>query len=94
MRKQVVTVGVCLSVSAHSGVVYFCLPAVGDLTGTLVESTQRIAVLSGNVRTAVGSGSSRDHLVAMLPPTESWGRLYCTVPIPGADNSQSLMSTS
>jgi len=55
----------------------------GDLTGTLIESTQRVGVLSGNIRTSVGSGSSRDHLVAMLPTVESWGKLYCTVPIPG-----------
>ena len=55
----------------------------GDLSGTLIKSTQKVAVLSGNIRTSVGSGSSRDHLVAMIPPVESWGREYCTVPIPG-----------
>jgi len=54
-----------------------------DLTGTLVKSTQRVAVFSGNIRTAVGIGTSRDHLVAMIPPVESWGTSYCTVPIPG-----------
>lgn len=56
---------------------------LGDLSGTHVKSTQRVAVMSGNIRTSVGQGSSRDHLVAMLPPTELWGKVYCTVPIPG-----------
>lgn len=56
---------------------------VGDLSGTMITSTQKVAVLSGNIRTAVGDGSSRDHLVAQLPPVESWGKVYFTVPIPG-----------
>ena len=56
---------------------------VGDLSGTHIKSTQKVAVLSGNIRTSVGQGSSRDHLVTMLPPIESWGNTYCTVPIPG-----------
>lgn len=55
----------------------------GDLSGTRVISTQKVAVFSGNIRTAVGGGSSRDHLVAMLPPVDSWGKLYSWVPIPG-----------
>lgn len=62
------------------------LLVIGDLSGTLIRSTQKVAVLSGNIRSAVGTGSSRDHLVAMLPPVDSWGKVYCTVPIPGKHN--------
>lgn len=62
----------------------------GDLSGTCIYSTQKVGVLSGNIRTAVGSGSSRDHLVAMLPPVESWGKFYYTVPIPGIDADETI----
>ncbi|MDP4219212.1 MAG: T9SS type A sorting domain-containing protein [Bacteroidota bacterium] len=57
-----------------------------DLTGSLVESDQPIAVLSGHVRTEIPQGyknfdpdpsnppsTSRDHLVEQLPPVSAWG---------------------
>lgn len=59
----------------------------------MIRSTQKVAVQSGNIRTSVGAGTSRDHLVAMIPPVESWGKLYCTVPIPGmCMNTSKLLS--
>ncbi len=52
-----------------------------DLTGSLIESDQPIAVLSGHVRTEIpqgfknknSPGTSRDHLVEQLPPVSAWG---------------------
>jgi hypothetical protein len=53
-----------------------------DLTGSLIESDQAIAVLSGHVRTQIpfnaqnansGGSTSRDHLVEQLPPVSAWG---------------------
>ncbi len=52
-----------------------------DLTGSLIESDQPIAVLSGHVRTEIPQGfknknspsTSRDHLVEQLPPVSAWG---------------------
>ncbi|XP_071126969.1 IgGFc-binding protein-like [Mytilus edulis] len=53
-----------------------------DLTGSHIVSSKPIAVLSGNKKTAVGHGDSRDHLVEMLLPLSSWGSNFATVPIP------------
>lgn len=52
-----------------------------DLTGSLIESDQPVAVLSGHVRTDIPHGfknagiasTSRDHLVEQMPPVSSWG---------------------
>lgn len=54
----------------------------GDLTGTYIVSDKPIAVFSGNIRTNVGEGGSRDHLVEMIPPVKSWGSNFASVPIP------------
>ena len=67
----------------------FQVQSKGDLTGTLIEASNPVAVFSGNVRTYVGDSSkpiverSRDHLVEQLFPVESWGRTFATVAIPG-----------
>ncbi|CAG2207041.1 unnamed protein product [Mytilus edulis] len=53
-----------------------------DLTGSHIVSSKPIAVLSGNKKTTVGHGDSRDHLVEMLLPLSSWGSNFATVPIP------------
>lgn len=64
-----------------------------DLTGTTIQSLdvgKKIAVFSGNVRTAiqpVGSESNtdwktRDHLVEQMPPVNTWGRRFVFTPIP------------
>ena len=54
----------------------------GDLSGTFIHSSHNVSVFSGNVRTNVGSGDSRDHLVEQLPPLSSWGKRFATVPTP------------
>ncbi len=58
-----------------------------DLTGTLIESDQPIAVLSGHKRTEipenatnVDGSSSRDLLVEQLPPVSAWGDSALVVP--------------
>ena len=58
-----------------------------DLTGSLIESDQAIAVFSGHMRTAIpfdaldDDGSpSRDHLVEELPPVSAWGDSALVVP--------------
>jgi hypothetical protein len=57
----------------------------GDLTGTIIKSTQPIGVLSGHVRTALPQNlppgkDSKDHLVEMLAPISSWGKTYISLP--------------
>ena len=57
----------------------------GDLTGTIIRSDKPIGVISGHVRTAIPQFmdqhfESKDHIAAMLPPTQSWGREFYSVP--------------
>ncbi|KAJ8313206.1 hypothetical protein KUTeg_009242 [Tegillarca granosa] len=59
------------------------LTSVGDLTGTQITSDKIIAVFSGNEKTKVGAGSSRDHLVEQWPPVSTLGKNFATVPMPG-----------
>ncbi|XP_023931784.1 uncharacterized protein LOC106153735 isoform X3 [Lingula anatina] len=56
--------------------------STSDLTGTRITSSQNVAAFSGNVRTSIGSGNSRDHLSEQIPPVYAWGREFATVPIP------------
>jgi hypothetical protein len=58
-----------------------------DLTGSLIESDQPIAVFSGHRRTEMPKGAvntdgspSRDHLVEQLPPVSAWGDSALVVP--------------
>ncbi|XP_013401850.1 IgGFc-binding protein [Lingula anatina] len=51
-----------------------------DLTGTKVVSNKPIAVMSGNKRTSVGGGRGTDHLVEAIPPVNTWGKRFVTVP--------------
>ncbi|XP_066304424.1 IgGFc-binding protein-like [Branchiostoma lanceolatum] len=57
-----------------------------DLTGSKITASQPVAVLSGNMFAVclpagvpqVGSG---DHLVEMIPPVDTWGKEFVTVPL-------------
>ncbi len=57
----------------------------GDLSGTFIRGDKPIGVLSGHVRTAIPQNlvpkwDSKNHLVEMLMPANSWGREFITVP--------------
>lgn len=54
----------------------------GDLSGSRINATKNIAVLSGHMRSSVPTNisSSKDHLVEMLPPLQTWGKEYVTTP--------------
>ena len=54
----------------------------GDLTGSRIEADRPVAVLSGHMRTSMPGQmrSSKDHLVEMLPPMQTWGTEYVTTP--------------
>ncbi|VDH98731.1 Hypothetical predicted protein [Mytilus galloprovincialis] len=59
------------------------ISSVADLTGSHIISDKPVGVLSGNKKAVVGhTGKSRDHLVEMLLPVDSWGKNFVTVPIP------------
>lgn len=55
----------------------------GDLTGSIIKSSQPIGVLSGHVRTSIPNtigADSKDHLCEMLMPIETWGKKFVSVP--------------
>jgi hypothetical protein len=57
----------------------------GDLTGSYIQSNKPIGVLSGHERTAIPQTlfppfDSKDHIIEMLAPVESWGKEYITIP--------------
>jgi CUB/sushi domain-containing protein len=58
------------------------LNTLGDPTGSYVTANKKISVFSGNRKTRVGKGGSRDHLVEHLTPVNTWGKKFATVPIP------------
>lgn len=58
-----------------------------DLSGTRINSTKPVGVISGHVRTSIlqfrnidEGPDSKDHVAEMLPPTKGWGREYLTMP--------------
>ncbi len=58
---------------------------LGDMTGTLVQSSKPIGLLSGHVRTSLpqqlsAEADTKDHLVEMLPPVPALGKRYITTP--------------
>ena len=61
-----------------------------DLTGTLVRSSQPIALFSGNSNTYMGSSSFMDHTVEQLPPVSTWGSDFIVVPTPNTDTGGNI----
>ncbi|TAF32050.1 MAG: gliding motility-associated C-terminal domain-containing protein [Cytophagales bacterium] len=56
----------------------------GDLSGSLVTATKPVAVFGGNYRTIIPNLASvtccRDNIYDQMPPTQTWGRKFITVP--------------
>ncbi len=52
-----------------------------DLSGTLIQATKPVGVISFHQRTMIPneSPSGRDHLCEMIPPTQTWGKNFVTV---------------
>lgn len=78
-----------------------------DLTGSSINASLPVAVLSGHMRSSVPTDSSisKDHLVEQLPPVNKWGRTYATSPfaqiqrpdafrIVGSRNDQTIRLTT
>ncbi|XP_078579821.1 IgGFc-binding protein-like [Branchiostoma floridae x Branchiostoma japonicum] len=57
--------------------------ATEDLTGSRITANQPVAVLSGNLFAVVGNGQqgTGDHVVEMIPPVDTWGKEFVTVPL-------------
>ncbi|MDO8952451.1 MAG: IgGFc-binding protein, partial [Draconibacterium sp.] len=53
----------------------------GDLTGSNISSDKPVAFFSGALSTTVPRGyRGWDHLFEQIPPVQSWGREYLTIP--------------
>jgi hypothetical protein len=57
----------------------------GDLSGSKITADKPIGVISGHQRASVPIGlnpqfDTKDHLVEMITPAESWGNTYISVP--------------
>ena len=57
----------------------------GDLTGTFVQSSQKVSVFGGSTVTNIGSGSSRDHIEEQIPPLNVWGKQFSIYSVPGTN---------
>lgn len=58
------------------------LQSAEDLTGAHITSDKPVSVFSGNQKTRVGSGGTKDHMCVHLPPVETWGMEFVTAPTP------------
>ncbi|MEI6679946.1 MAG: PKD domain-containing protein, partial [Mariniphaga sp.] len=59
-------------------------PGQGDLTGSYITSNKPVALYSGSLSTTVpadASVSAWDHLYEQMPPLQTWGRKFITVPL-------------
>ena len=46
------------------------------MTGTKIESSSHVGVLSGHRRTGVEDNEGSDHLEEMIPPINTWGKEF------------------
>ncbi len=57
---------------------------VGDLTGTVIRANKPVSVFGGHTCANVPSGvAACNFLVEQLPPVETWGRRFLTLPLIG-----------
>ncbi len=82
--------GVPFNVTLNQGETYLVRGASvnnDDLTGSIVESTQPVSVLSGTGCANIPTGFGYcDHLVQQIPPISSWGETFVTRPLEGRTN--------
>lgn len=79
------TVGVPYNITLNQGQTYL-LRSTGaypsDLSGSIISSTQPIAVFGSNKCANVPHNHvACDHLVEQLPPTTAWGKQFVSVPL-------------
>jgi RHS repeat-associated protein len=87
--------GVPFSVTLNAGDTYGLESGTGltifqtapDLTGTIITATKPVVVYGGHRAIEVPNGfSAANHLVDQLPPMETWGRRFVTVPLATRSN--------
>ena len=83
------TAGVPFNITLNAGQGYQLESGTGltinqlakDLTGSIVTANKPVAVYGGHRATVVPEGfTAANHLVDQMPPIDTWGRRYVTVP--------------
>ncbi|WP_375561664.1 gliding motility-associated C-terminal domain-containing protein [Bernardetia sp. OM2101] len=70
--------GIPISVNLDRGQTYL-VKSNADLTGSFIQGSNPIAVFSGNTRVNIDATSS-DHVYEQIPPVNTWGRNFVTIP--------------
>ena len=75
------------------------IESIGDLTGSLIQSSMPVTVQTGNKKTVVRRDDDNkgvDHLVEQIPPVDAWGKRFITfrIPLRKVDNLIKLISSS
>lgn len=78
--------GVPFNITLNQGQTYE-LGNASDLTGTIITSTSPVGVMGANACANIPPGASFcDHINEMMPPTDTWGRKFGTVPLKSRAN--------
>jgi len=76
------TAGVPYNITLNEGQTYMLGNSSSDLTGSIITSTQPIAVFGSNSCTNIPPGyAACDYIVEQLPPATAWGENFVTVPL-------------
>ncbi len=82
--------GVPFNINLNQGQTYQ-LRGSADLSGTIITSDKPIAVFGGNSCTNIPPGFAFcDHIVEQLPPTQTWGKSFVTVPLATRNNGDTF----
>lgn len=86
------TAGQTFSVTLNKGQAYQVQAYYGlDLTGSIIQSSLPVAVFSGHSCANVPTDYAYcDHLVEQLPPTNTWGNSFVTMPLAGRENGDTF----
>ncbi len=67
------------------------LPALADLTGSRVTSNKPVSLFGGNTAARVPLNvAAADHLIEQIPPTNTWGSRFATVPLASRTGGDTL----
>lgn len=77
--------GVPFAVNLNRGQLYQVQSYEGDFTGSYITSDKPVAVYSGSLSTTIPFEATGgwDHMYEQMPPVNTWGREYYTVPLSG-----------
>jgi hypothetical protein len=82
--------GVPFNINLNQGQTYQ-LQGFADLSGSIITSDKPIAVFGGAACANIPPGITFcDHVVEQLPPTETWGKSFVTIPLATRNNGDTF----